>query len=77
VRCVACNVILEEVEMVRRGIDSGEFIDLCTQCCAAAGIVPNDRLDLISESDSYVIDSDLLDDWYKHHTSILDEDDFE
>ena len=31
-RCLSCNKILNDVEATRRGVNSGEFLDLCSAC---------------------------------------------
>ena len=31
-RCLSCNVILTSREATRRGVASGQFIDLCDNC---------------------------------------------
>ena len=51
-RCLACNVELNDYEATRKGTD-GSFMDLCNTCFKATGYEFNtqDRLDLINESD--------------------------
>lgn len=38
-RCLACNVLLKDVDATRRFKESGEFVDLCQKC---SGWLPDD-----------------------------------
>ena len=31
-RCVACNCVLTDFEATRKGVNTGEYIDLCNKC---------------------------------------------
>jgi hypothetical protein len=33
-RCLSCNVILSDRESTRKGVHTGEYLDLCDDCIA-------------------------------------------
>jgi hypothetical protein len=51
-RCVACNVELNDYESTRKDSE-GRFLDMCNHCFRAGEYEfdTNDRLDLLEESD--------------------------
>jgi hypothetical protein len=33
-RCVSCNCVLTDFEATRKGVNTGEYIDMCNRCFA-------------------------------------------
>lgn len=61
-RCVACNVELNDYEATRKD-SNDQYIDLCNHCFGTVGFdfEVTDRLDLIHEADiAYETDEDTL-----------------
>lgn len=53
-RCVACNCVLTDFEATRKGVNTGEYIDMCNKCYST---IAND-IDVIERKD-------LLEDGYE------------
>lgn len=54
-RCVACNVPLNDFEATRKSKNTGEYVDLCNSCFTVArpdNSPMYERFDLISEADN-------------------------
>jgi hypothetical protein len=53
-RCVACNAVLTSFELTRKGVASGEYLDLCDNCFSeiADDIEVIEREDLRSSTEA-------------------------
>ena len=62
-RCRSCNKILNDYESTRKSAVTGEYIDLCNHCYSTIKdqVYSKERVDLLTESDSYETDSDYFD----------------
>lgn len=40
-RCLACNVALNDVESVTKSAVTGEFLDLCSHCIGETEVLPD------------------------------------
>jgi hypothetical protein len=61
-RCVACNVELNDYEATRKDVDD-QYIDLCNHCFSTVSFdfEVSDRIDLLHEADiSYEKDDESL-----------------
>lgn len=61
-RCLSCNVALNEFESTRKYADSGEFVDLCNYCFKEIGgtVAVRERMDLFEPADEIAdMDEDL------------------
>lgn len=56
-RCIACNVLLDNEESSNKGLSSGEYLDMCRGCIASAGIVSQLSVDI----ENY---DDIEEDWW-------------
>lgn len=58
-RCVACNCVLTDFEATRKGVNTGEYIDLCNKCYStiAADIDVTEREDLNEYGDAEEYDN--------------------
>ena len=52
-RCLACNIQLNDYEATRKYTDHDEFIDLCNRCYAESDIDAVGREDLLGVSDEH------------------------
>lgn len=52
-RCISCNCVLTDFEATRRGVNTGDYIDLCNKCFAtiADDIEVFEREDLKDDAD--------------------------
>ena len=66
-RCLSCDKILNDYESTRKSTMTGEYIDLCNHCYSTIKdqIYTKERIDLLTESDSYETDSEFVDDFDK------------
>ena len=66
-RCQSCNKILNDYESTRKSTVTGDYIDLCNHCYSTIKdqIYTKERVDLLTESDSYETDSEFVDDFDK------------
>jgi len=66
-RCLSCDKILNDYESTRKSNMTGEYIDLCNHCYSTIKdqIYTKERIDLLTESDSYETDSEFVDDFDK------------
>ena len=48
-RCKACNVILEDNELIRKD-SHGNFVDLCTPCLSASYVIDDEVNDDLVEN---------------------------
>lgn len=62
-RCLSCDKILNDYESTRKSAVTGEYIDLCNHCYSTIKdqVYSKERVDLLTESDSYETDSDYFD----------------
>lgn len=62
-RCLSCDKILNDYESTRKSAVTGEYIDLCNLCYSTIKdqVYSKERVDLLTESDSYETDSDFFD----------------
>lgn len=62
-RCLSCNKILNDYESTRKSTVTGDYIDLCNHCYSTIKdqIYTKERVDLLTESDSYETDSEFVD----------------
>ena len=62
-RCLSCDRILNDYESTRKSAVTGEYIDLCNHCYSTIKdqVYSKERVDLLTESDSYETDSDYFD----------------
>ena len=62
-RCLSCDKILNDYESTRKSAVTGEYIDLCNHCYSTIKdqVYSKERIDLLTESDSYETDSDYFD----------------
>ena len=61
--CLSCDKILNDYESTRKSAVTGEYIDLCNHCYSTIKdqVYSKERVDLLTESDSYETDSDYFD----------------
>lgn len=66
-RCLSCDKILNDYESTRKSTVTGDYIDLCNHCYSTIKdqIYTKERVDLLTESDSYETDSEFVDDFDK------------
>lgn len=66
-RCQSCDKILNDYESTRKSTVTGDYIDLCNHCYSTIKdqIYTKERVDLLTESDSYETDSEFVDDFDK------------
>lgn len=66
-RCLSCDKILNDYESTRKSAITGEYYDLCNACFSTIKdqVYSKERIDLITESDSYESESDYFDDYDK------------
>lgn len=62
-RCLSCDKILNDYESTRKSAVTGEYIDLCNHCYSTIKdqVYSKERVDLLTESDSYETDPDYFD----------------
>ena len=62
-KCLSCDKILNDYESTRKSAVTGEYIDLCNHCYSTIKdqVYSKERVDLLTESDSYETDSDYFD----------------
>jgi hypothetical protein len=53
-RCIACNAVLTDFEATRKGVNTGEYLDMCERCFSTI----RDDIEVIERKD-------LLEDGYE------------
>lgn len=56
-RCVACNCVLTDFEATRKGVNTGEYIDLCNKCFGTIAsdidVIEREDLDQYGDEEEY------------------------
>lgn len=55
-KCIACDVLLNDFESTRKYEDTNEYVDLCGKCFDTLELHPDERHDLEGEGEHWVPD---------------------
>jgi len=65
-RCLSCNAAMTDFEATRKGVNTGQYIDLCNHCFSTVSD------DILTEERGDLEEDETIEDEYTYHTDSTD-----